>query len=322
LKSPRDHPVIVAHRGDSFHAPENTLDAARLAWEAEAQAWELDVQLTRDGIPIVIHDESLLRTTDVAARFAGDPRRRDGFRVSDFDWDEIQTLDAGSWFVAEDGGPRSARAFGVLESLDPQRIEHYRSRSVSIPTLKQALLLTKELKWLVNVEIKSLPERPPGLVHRVLDDIAATGIADRVLISSFDHEAVAVARCLGREYTLGILTEIPLYRIHDYASELIGADTVHVCKEILGSGTISYRRECSATALRHDIVTTLKGRDISILVYTVNDQGGGSLARHLTEIGVSGLFTDDPRGLKRRFAADPPTLTDPERERRSASPAP
>ena len=109
LKARGDDPVIVAHRGDSFHAPENTLEAARLAWEAGADAWELDVQLTRDGVPIVLHDESLLRTTDVATRFKDDPRGQAGFRVSDFDFSEIRALDAGSWFVAADGG-RSLRA--------------------------------------------------------------------------------------------------------------------------------------------------------------------------------------------------------------------
>src|SRR5277367_6919432 len=87
LKSPRNHPVIVAHRGDSYHAPENTLEAARLAWEAGAPAWEFDVQLTRDGVPVILHDESLLRTTNVATRFAGDPRGRDGFRIADFDFE-------------------------------------------------------------------------------------------------------------------------------------------------------------------------------------------------------------------------------------------
>src|SRR3984957_6809237 len=111
LKSSRNHPVVVAHRGDSFHAPENTLEAARLAQQAGADAWELDVQLTRDGVPVVLHDESLLRTTDVATRFKDDPGGRAGFRVSDFDFEEIRSLDAGSWFVAADGGPRSARSF-------------------------------------------------------------------------------------------------------------------------------------------------------------------------------------------------------------------
>ena len=78
LKARGPDPVIVAHRGDSFRAPENTLEAARLAWQAGADAWELDVQLTRDGVPIVLHDESLLRTTDVATRFKDDPRATDG----------------------------------------------------------------------------------------------------------------------------------------------------------------------------------------------------------------------------------------------------
>ena len=57
----RGPPVVIAHRGDSAHAPENTLDAARLGHAAGSFAWELDVYLTRDGVPVVVHDESLLR---------------------------------------------------------------------------------------------------------------------------------------------------------------------------------------------------------------------------------------------------------------------
>ncbi len=211
LKSPNDHPLIVAHRGDSFHAPENTLEAARLAWEAGAPAWELDVQLTRDGVPVVLHDESLSRTTDVAARFAGDPRGLDGFRITDFDLAEVRTLDAGSWFVDEHGGPRSARAFNTANQLDVTQVEHYRSGQVRIPTLAEALSLTRDLDWLVNVEIKSFPEQPPGLVERVLDVIAETDTAERVLISSFDHSDLVAARHPDRRYSLGILVSTPLY---------------------------------------------------------------------------------------------------------------
>src|SRR5579885_275964 len=162
LAAPRGRPLLIAHRGDSSHAPENTLEAARLGFEAGADAWEFDVQMTRDGVPVVLHDESLLRTTDVAARFAGDPRGRDGFRVSDFDLDEIRTLDAGSWFIADDGGPRSARDFGTLDQLGPAEFEHFRSGSVRMPTLEEALIFTRERDWLANVEIKSFPDDPPG----------------------------------------------------------------------------------------------------------------------------------------------------------------
>jgi glycerophosphoryl diester phosphodiesterase len=298
LKVPRRLPLLIAHRGDSFHAPENTLEAARLGFESGAEAWEFDVQMTRDGVPVVLHDESLLRTTDVAARFAGDPRGRDGFRVSDFDFDEIITLDAGSWFVADNGGPRSARDFGTLGQLGPEEIEHLRSGSVRIPTLEEALIFTREQDWLANVEIKSFPDHPPGLVELALEDIEATSTADRVLISSFDHDDVVAARGPGRRHALGILLTTPIHRLPDYAAELVGADTVHVSTEVLGSESLAYRRIGEARALRCDIVAALEGRGLPVLVYTVNDQGSGSLARHLAEIGVAGLFTDDPRGLK------------------------
>ena len=114
--------------------------------------------MTRDDVPVVIHDESLLRTTDVAIRFAGDLRGRDGFRVSDFDLNEVRSLDAGSWFVARDGGARSAGDFGTLDRLDPAHVEGSAPGSVRIPTLKEALLFTRDQDWLVNVEIKSFPE--------------------------------------------------------------------------------------------------------------------------------------------------------------------
>ncbi len=253
--------------------------------------------MTRDGVPIVLHDESLLRTTNVATRFAGDPRGRDGFRVSDFDFDEIRELDAGSWFVADQGGPRSARDFGTLDQLDPAHIEHYRSSQVFIPTLEEALILTKEQDWLVNVEIKSFPEQPPGLVDRVLEVIAETDTADRILISSFDHNDIAAARQPHRRYGLGILLATPIHRLPEYAVNMVRVNTVHVSTEVLGAESVTYRREPSPLSLRHEVVGALRARHIPLLVYSVNHQGGGDLARHLAEIGVNGLFTDDPRGL-------------------------
>lgn len=302
LESTGDRPAIIAHRGDSFHAPENTLEAARLAWKAGAQAWELDVQLTRDGVPIVIHDGSLARTTDVAARFADDPRGRDGFLVSDFNYEEVRNFDAGSWFVANLGGPRSAQAFGTLDDLEPSWIDHCRSGSVNIPTLAEALTLTAELDWLVNIEIKSFPEQPRGLVTSVLDLLKETRTGDRVLISSFDHGDIDEAFGEGREYALGILVETPLYCLHDYASR-VDADTVNVSAEYLGSQSIAYRRHPTSSSLAGRVVEELKMRGTSILVYTVNDHRPGGLSQHLAEIGVDGLFTDDPSGLRHYFEA-------------------
>jgi len=279
-----------------------------LGWEAGAEAWELDVQLTRDGVAVVFHDETLSRTTDVADRFGGDPRGRDGFRLADFDWCEIASLDAGSWFVADAASERSAAAFGTLENMDGSRRSHYRSGRVRVPTLVAALMLTADRDWLVNVEIKSFPGNPPGIVEAVLDAITQTGTASRVLLSSFDHRDIARIPCLippARHALLdiprGILVATPLFRPHAYLAEIVGAQTFHASAKCLGSESIGYRHRRTAEALWSDGIAELRSRGIPILVYTVNDHQPGGLADHFAELGVAGLFTDDPVGMRSHF---------------------
>jgi glycerophosphoryl diester phosphodiesterase len=287
--------LIVAHRGDSFRAPENTLEAAQLAFEAGAPAWELDVQLTLDGVPVVLHDESLTRTTDVATRFAGDPRADHGFRVSDFTRAEIRSLDAGSWFVSD--GYRSARHFGTLDELLKSDLEHYQSGQVKVPTLEDALRFTRDHDWLVNVEIKSFPDRPPGIVARVLEEIAAAGMENRVLISSFDHTDLAELGDRGCQCALGALTSTPLHRTAEYLTNSLRVDTFHTSTEVMGADSVAYRRSPGSQSLNGSLVAELRDRGIPTLVYTVNDFGAESLADHLWQAGVAAIFTDDPFGF-------------------------
>lgn len=304
LKSRGSRPLVIAHRGDSFFSPENTLEAARRARGA-GDAWELDVQLTRDGVPVVIHDDSLIRTTDVSTRFGNDPRIRDGCLVSDFDIDEIAELDAGSWFVSTSQRLRSARDFGTLPRIDSGSRSVYESGTVRVPRLVDALRLTLELDWLVNVEIKAVPLDPPGLATAVLNAITETGTADRVLISSFDHRIMAalIGANPDSRMAFGILVDTPLWQLPRYAGEIVGASTVHLSAESLGSGSIEYRRRPDESLLRAREVADLNARGIPVLVYTVNEHGPSSLASRLAGIGVSGLFTDDPWGMKLSFDA-------------------
>lgn len=284
---------VLAHRGDSYRAPENTLEAARLGHRAGADGWELDVRLTRDGVPIVLHDASLLRTTDVAIRFAGDPRERSGFLAVDFDLDEIRRLDAGGWFLEPAGGHRSASAFGSSDRISDADRVRYGSGLVRVPTLAEALTLTRELDWLVNVEIKADLVDGPALVDAALREVIAAGVEGRTLVSSFDHDLVARARRDCPEVATGVLTVHPLHRPDRYAREVVGADAYHPSLGALASA--------DGGGLRRETLRHLRAAGVAAFVYTVNDVGPGGMADRLAEAGASGVFTDDPSTLAARW---------------------
>ena len=272
-------PLLLAHRGDSSHAPENTLEAARIGLDSGADGWELDVRLTADGVPVVLHDESLLRTTDVGRRFEGDPRAGAGFLVGQFTLEEIRALDAGSWFVDPSGGPRSAGGFGTLGHLTGFDRALYSSGKVKIPTLRDALGLTLRLDKLVNVEIKPTAGDPVRLVDAVLGEIRSSGACDRASVSSFDHELVARVASAEPAVATGALVSGPPGRPAAELVASLGADALHAPADGLGRIT----------------------PDVPTLIYTVNDAGPRGLAVQLAEMGVSGLFTDDPASLAARL---------------------
>jgi glycerophosphoryl diester phosphodiesterase len=273
---------IFAHRGDSFHAPENTIEAAERGLAAGADAWEFDVQLTRDGVPIVLHDASLRRTTDVATRFADDPRAGRGFLAADFDLDEIQTLDAGAWFVRPEGAPRSAASFGTLQSLEPDARRRFASGSVRIPTLAEALDWTRSRRWHANVELKSCPSADPRRIERIVGVLKDADMEGRLLISAFDHADLVAIRQVWHDVPLGALAATPLANVRRYL-EGLGARFYHVSREIASS--------------RGEVPI---GDGFGIHVYTVNDV---KEAADLAAFGIDGIFTDDPASMVLRLDA-------------------
>lgn len=155
---------VIAHRGFSGAAPENTLSAFRKAIEVGADMFELDVLLSSDGHVVVIHDDTLERTTNGEGR------------VVDHTLEELTSLDAGAWFSEEFAGER-------------------------IPTLEQALRLARG-RILVNVEIKTeavTDDAKGGIVEKTLTLVDALDMKGQVVISSFDPRALAHARELDPE---------------------------------------------------------------------------------------------------------------------------
>src|SRR5919107_2807685 len=116
-------PVNLAHRGASALAPENTIEAFRLAVGAGAGGLELDVHMTRDGQIVVIHDPTVDRTTNGSGA------------VSEMTFDELRRLDAGHTF-SPDGGPTRP----------------YRGRGIRVPTLEEVLEGFPDVA--VNIDLK------------------------------------------------------------------------------------------------------------------------------------------------------------------------
>jgi glycerophosphoryl diester phosphodiesterase len=157
LLDPHAHPVI-AHRGASARAPENTLPAFELALEEGADALELDVHATADDVAIVVHDPTLDRTTNATGAVAASPLER------------VRAADAGAWF-SPDGG----------------RTFPWRGRGLHIPTLDE--VLTAFPTTPLVVEIKTA--RAQDAVRRTLIERRAL---DRCVVMSFLASALTLFR--------------------------------------------------------------------------------------------------------------------------------
>ena len=165
----RRKPLIIAHRGASGTAPENTLAAFSHAIAEGADAIELDLRLSRDGEAVVIHDATLRRTTGARGR------------VSERTLAELKQLDAGSWFEGSFGG------------------EH-------IPTLTEVFELVNGRAG-INIELKAVrgaahAQRIVDRCLRVVDDYRST---EYVLISSFQHALLKLVEKNNPDVALGVL---------------------------------------------------------------------------------------------------------------------
>ncbi len=156
----------IGHRGAAAHAPENTVASFRRAVELDADAVEFDVQRTRDGALVVIHDETVDRTTNGSGR------------VGDLTFGEVRALDAGVWKGREFAGER-------------------------VPTLEEAIDAVPE-RIRLFVELKD-PALYPGIEAQVLGVLGERNALRRAEVSSFDHDALARVRAADADVAIGLL---------------------------------------------------------------------------------------------------------------------
>jgi glycerophosphoryl diester phosphodiesterase len=159
---------VVGHRGAMGHCPENTLASFERGLQLGADWIELDVHLSRDNALIVIHDETLDRTTNGHGAVRGHTLA------------ELKALDAGSWFSPEYTGER-------------------------IPTLEEVLDWARQRNTIVDIEIKNAPVYYDGIEAAVVEALDRYGMTEQVIVISFDHRAVQRVKALDSRIATGVL---------------------------------------------------------------------------------------------------------------------
>ncbi len=260
----------IAHRGARSIAPENTLLAAKRAFEIGADLWELDVAMTADGEIVVIHDDSLERTSNANQIYP----ERTPWHVEEFTLAELHQLDFGSWYVERD--PFNQIAVGVVTKSEQEDF-----KGLPIPTLREALALTWEKNWRVNIEIKDLAGKPGDvdIVEKVVALVTESDMSGSVIISSFNHTYLQRVKAAD----LGIVTAALVEKPDPDPVALLSRLQAQAYNPGIENLEIQQIEQVTSTGAK-------------VFVWTVNDEAS---MQRLIEAGVSGIFTDFPQVLKK-----------------------
>lgn len=172
----------IAHRGFKGAYPENTMLAYEKAIETGADGIEFDVHLTKDSELVIIHDETLDRTTD------------GGGLVKDKTLHELKKLNASKGYL----------------SCEVQ----------TIPTLREYFDFAKNKDIITNIELKTSIIRYEGIEKKVYDLINEYGIKDKIIISSFNHNSLIKMKEIDREIKCGVLESSRLYKPWKYVKNM------------------------------------------------------------------------------------------------------
>ena len=160
-----ENPLIIAHRGDCSHAPENTLAAFQIAIDKGADGVEFDVRISKDGVPVVIHDANLKRTGGRAEN------------VADLTAIELAGIEVGSWFNKRSPKWRDAKF-----------------SNETVPTLAAVLDLLKKCPGPIYIELKCGTKDYEALAKAVCDVIRPSPQLPQMIVKSFKLAAIPVVR--------------------------------------------------------------------------------------------------------------------------------
>jgi glycerophosphoryl diester phosphodiesterase len=259
--------LIAAHRGYRAIYPENTCSAF-YASIGHCHFIELDIQMSKDFVPVVIHDPTLERTSN--AKALHEQMGIKSLKVSDWTLPQLKSLDVGSWFLAAD--PFATIADG---KISPEKLR--KTLPQEIMTLEEVLLHPALQKLPINVEIKDHrgKKQHKQVTEIVVDVVKKTGCVDRVLLSSFNHDYLVIAKTFAPKISLGVL--------QDYAH---APDLIEYLRAL---GAAAYHP--SAAIIDARLIRELRAAGIGVNVYTVNSR---ERQKELFNMGATAVFTDFP----------------------------
>ena len=286
---------IYGHRGARGDLPENTLDSFKYLFENNINAYETDILISKDLIPVITHDFRLdpSLTKDDEGNWITD----ENIKIFDLTYNEILKYDVGSLNKLT----RYGRRFLNQRSLENQKI----------PKLDELLeLSSKNLSQdtIINLEIKSTPDEknltpnPKEMVQIVLNDIKKSNLQDKIIISSFDWRILREVKNQSPEISRAYLTfqqekgmkiKKTIYSKSPWIDHIpltIVYDLPKIIKELGGSAWHPYYKDINKKAVKdaHDY-------NLPVNVWTVNDEYN---MLKMIEYEVDGIMTDYPLKLK------------------------
>ncbi|WP_249338422.1 glycerophosphodiester phosphodiesterase family protein [Streptomyces sp. V17-9] len=253
-----DGPDVIAHRGSSGMAPENTAAAIDLAVRQRADHVEIDVQRTKDGKLVNFHDCTMERTTDIEDLYPDRP----SYRVSDFTWNELRRLDAGSWFHPDYAGEPIITLDTVIRHLQHTRTGLLAEIS---PCGQYGTTIATDLADNLNGK--------PGYVGKAL-------ARRQLAVQSFETDDARTFHDLIPDIPIGILdadrpTDTELVELSQWADQINPQHTV----------------------TDQTLVDRIHQLGMTTNVWTVDEPGA---IRKMTTLGVDGIITDYPQTLTQR----------------------
>jgi glycerophosphoryl diester phosphodiesterase len=256
---------VIAHRGASGSAPENTLAAFRRAVDLGADFVETDLQLSRDARLVALHDDRLERTTNGTGS------------VTSATVSELRLLDAGSWFLAEvpDASVRldSHAPGGAASTLVATRRTEFAGER--IPTVEEVLAFGRERDIGLFLELK--PVGPSGAEHALVGALRAADEIRRTVVICFNLSSLVKVRALEPMLVTGYLCD---ENVADAPARAVDA----------GARQLLPRADLITTAL----VVEARRKDLKVVAWTVNEV---DRMRELRELGVDGIITNYPERL-------------------------